>query len=80
MGVSEDVVLYYHKLFLAVMHKLPTLDFCCCLTQVDRVLKLFNTFTSEDQLLTNISAYEKSAWKNLFTMHDLYKTNAVKCK
>ena len=61
MGVSEDVVLYYHKLFLAVMHKLPTLDFCCCLTQVDRVLKLFNTFTSEDQLLTNISAYEKSA-------------------
>ena len=59
MEVSENVLQYYHKLLLAIMNKLPTIDFCYCFTQDHQVLKLFYTFTSEDQLLTNLLLQKK---------------------
>ena len=71
---------YYCRSFLAILHNLNTTDFCCCFIEDDRVLKLFNTFTFEDQLPTNLLLIKKCVCKNLSTMHDLYKTNAVKRK
>ena len=50
---------YYHRLVLAILHKLPTIDFFCCFIQDDGVLKLFSTFTSDDQLLTNLLLMKK---------------------
>ena len=71
---------YYRKLLLAILHKLTIIDFCCCFIEDDQVLKVFSTFTSEDQLPRNLLPLKKCVWKNLFTMHDLYKTNVVKYK
>ena len=64
----------------AILHKLTANDFCCCFIEDDKVLKVFNTFTFEDQLPTNLLLIKKCVCKNLFTIHDLHKTNAVKCK
>ena len=70
----------YLKLLLAILHKLTTIDFCCCFIEDDPVLKVFNTFTSEDQLPAKLFLIKKCVCKNLFIMHDLYQSNVVKCK
>ena len=70
----------YLKLLLAILHTLTPTDFCCCFIQDDRFLKVLKTFTSEDQLPTNLLLIKRCVCKNLFRMHDLCKTNAVKSK
>ena len=58
MKVNENAKLSY-RLLLVIFYNLTTIDFCYCFIQDDRVLKLFNTFTSEDQLLTNLLLIKK---------------------
>ena len=53
-------------LFLPILQKLPTIDFYCCKMQDDQVIKLFNTFTSEGQVLTNLLLTKRYVCKKSF--------------